>query len=145
MQVRCRRLEFFNNRENKVKSGNSNQERGLKNCAIRDAMAQCNLKWRNIGGAVWISQQAGRARHSVRAVPESSTTFAEGRGLPGPTFWKITAWRFNPSAHFAYICSTTSMPSTSSPCFKTRAVKSHNASRESRVAASSAFSTGQFS
>ena len=44
-----------------------------------------------------------------------------------------------------YISSTTSMPSTSRPCFKTRAVKSHNASRESRVAASSAFSTGQFS
>ena len=43
-----------------------------------------------------------------------------------------------------HICSTTSMPRVSSPCFKTRAVKSHNASRLARVA-SSAFSTGQFS
>ena len=44
-----------------------------------------------------------------------------------------------------HICSTTSMPRTSRPCFKTRAVRSHNASRLSRVAAPSAFSTGQFS
>src|ERR1035437_1131721 len=43
-----------------------------------------------------------------------------------------------------YICSTVSMPSVSSPCFKTRAVRSHNARRESRVTPSD-FSTGQFS
>jgi hypothetical protein len=44
----------------------------------------------------------------------------------------------------AYICSTTSMPSTSRPCFRTRAVKSQRTKRESRVT-SSALSTGQFS
>jgi|GEM_PF-5350417 len=44
-----------------------------------------------------------------------------------------------------YICSTVSMPSVSSPSFKTRAVRSHKASREVRVAGSSAFNTGQFS
>ena len=43
-----------------------------------------------------------------------------------------------------HICSTVSMPRVSKPCFSTCAARSHNASREARVA-SSALSTGQFS
>jgi hypothetical protein len=41
-----------------------------------------------------------------------------------------------------HIRSTVSIPRTASPCFKPRAVKSHNASRRARVA-SSALSAGQ--
>ena len=51
---------------------------------------------------------------------------------------------FKARAEINYICSTTSIPRTSRPCFKTRAVKSQSASRDSRTAPS-ALSTGQFS
>lgn len=44
----------------------------------------------------------------------------------------------------AYICSNTSMPNASSPCFNTRAVRSQSTRRLARKFGS-AFSTGQFS
>ena len=47
-------------------------------------------------------------------------------------------------ASTAHICSNVSIPSTSRPCFKTRAVKSHKTRRLARCSGSD-LSTGQFS
>lgn len=44
-----------------------------------------------------------------------------------------------------HICSTTSMPRISRPCFNTRAVRSQSCNRLARNSAASGFSTGQFS
>jgi hypothetical protein len=51
MQVWCRHLNFLENGENKGESGDFNQTRRLKNCAICDAVAQSKVRWRKFGGA----------------------------------------------------------------------------------------------
>jgi hypothetical protein len=52
MQFRCRQAKMLNNPENKGESGDFNQFKRMKNCAIRDVLAQLKMKWRNLIGAI---------------------------------------------------------------------------------------------
>jgi hypothetical protein len=51
MQFRCRRAKMLNNLENKGESGDFSQMKRIRNCAIRDAVAQLKMKWRKLVGA----------------------------------------------------------------------------------------------
>jgi hypothetical protein len=46
MQFQCRRAKILNNLENKGEFGDFKQITRMKNCAIRDFVAQLKMKWR---------------------------------------------------------------------------------------------------
>ena len=52
MQFQCRRTKMLNNIENKGEFDDLSQIKRMKNCAIRDAVAQLKMKWRKFGGAI---------------------------------------------------------------------------------------------
>jgi hypothetical protein len=52
MQLQCRRTKILNNIENKGEFDGLSQITQMKNCAIRDAVAQWKMKWRKSRGAI---------------------------------------------------------------------------------------------
>ena len=93
-------------------------------------------RWRTI--ALWVIAAVVAARDDGAVIFMAS---APQRPSTKPSGWSEIKWRFIQSP-LAYIRSTTSIPSRSSPNFKVRAVKLHNASRLSRRSGDSAFKTG---
>ena len=66
---------FFESIENKGESDNFSQINPMKNCAIRDGMAQLKLKWHKFGGAVYFGDM-----HFTKA------------SVPKPRIMRQTCW-----------------------------------------------------